>query len=1290
IPTMTNNPSKRPVLEDFDDGDNEMNHLTRKRVRVRSPSDIFLQGRVEWTEQMVYCKVGILDGQSVFLPILTTDRPIEDLTDLVDDNLQTLRMRRLQEYHQPIYIPPMAKANLQAQDDAIFPLLDSVQGFLTSDRQVMLILGDSGSGKSTFNHHLENLLWKNYNIGDPIPLFINLPAIERPDQDLIHKQLKIYDFSDNQILEMKMNRQFILICDGYDGSQLNVNLHITNRFNQRDQWRTRMIISCRTQFLGPVYIERFSPQPTDHYGAAQVDRFQQAITLPFSEKQVQSYVAYYVSLEPRPWVAEEYMLMLTTIPSLMDLVKNPFLLTLTLEALPSVTKSHQELSNIRITRVRLYDYFVDQWVGVNMRRLQNSALNKDDRETLAELVDRGFSSLAVDFSTRLARAIFDKQENNPVVQYIHFRDKNSWRAEFFGTQPMVRLLRDSSPLIRSGSLFQFIHRSMLEYFFSCTVFEPNNHRDKNEFRPQTELGSYDVLPLDPNCPLFKRDLIKEPSIIQFLSERVKQSSDFEKQLHNVVELSKSDTTASTAAANAITILVRVGTLFHGADLRGIRIPGADLSGGQFDSVQLQGADLRGVDFTRSWLRQADLTHTRLEGVRFGELPYLKEEDEVTACAYSPGGSIFVTATRKGLRGIINIYNALTWTRMNTLYIDRERIGSHSICISTNSIAFSPDSRHFVTGGNDGTVRLWDCAEGKKLLEMEEVYGGDVSVAFSPCGKRVVSACRYGYARIWNAETGETIFAIKRHTGYIKSVKFSPDGSRVVLGYYDGTIRFWDAATGESGAVWNAPSGNVSCFAYTLDGQHLASGHYKGVVQLWDTLSGEPGLVLRGGGGFTTSIEFSPDGRLVAISSDASTVRLFNVRDGTLISTFPGHTGNVLDLAFSPDGRQLALAGRDGFVRLWDANSSEASVGWQGPTDVGLNALFTVKGFMLLSVGGNGESVRVWNPLTCAVRPPIPLSSGWLSASAIAPDGRQGMLGGRDGSLRTWDIQTGEAGPMVDGHEDYVRDIFYSPCGRWMLSTSAAKVRLWDLQFPERTQTVRSHQLGRSGNHVYAAFSPTTMMEPRIAITDWTSQLELYDLRTGELLKETWLGAQAKPHSLVFSPNGRQLAIGTEDDSIELWNHEVEEVPIVRLQGHSCLVSCVAYSSCGQWLASGSSDRTVRIWRRHQQQQFPEGGDGVESWSCATVVRGFSEGVQSVSWNQYGPLEFVTKSWDKAVGIWRISDDDEMKDFGSKGGITAHLIWGSNLGRLCAEGLRFEGATGLDSMCEKLLLQRGAH
>ncbi|KAF9148066.1 hypothetical protein BG015_010229 [Linnemannia schmuckeri] len=149
-------------------------------------------------------------------------------------DLHRVMSQRLEAYQQATYISPYAKANLTASDER-FPLMDKVMEFLRSDRQVFLILGDSGSGKTTFNRHLEYVFIKDYKQGSPIPIFIYLPAIRNPEKELISEHLETLNFTNSDIQELKRDRQFIIICDSYDESRLKINLHMTNMLNQPGQ-----------------------------------------------------------------------------------------------------------------------------------------------------------------------------------------------------------------------------------------------------------------------------------------------------------------------------------------------------------------------------------------------------------------------------------------------------------------------------------------------------------------------------------------------------------------------------------------------------------------------------------------------------------------------------------------------------------------------------------------------------------------------------------------------------------------------------------------------------------------------------------------------------------------------------------------------------------------------------------------------------------------------------------------------------------------------------------------------
>ncbi|KAG9069758.1 hypothetical protein KI688_009083 [Linnemannia hyalina] len=1073
--------------------------------------------------------------------------------------LHKFRLQRLEETKLPVYISPMAKANLQARDDEMFPLKEKVQEFLTSERQVMLVLGDSGAGKSTFNKHLESELLRTYTRGGPITLFINLPAIHEPNHEMIEKQLRSDNFNDEQIRELKLHRQLILICDGYDESQQLVNLHKTNMLNQPGQWNTKMIISCRTQYLGQDYRSRFMPQSRDRYAYPAVELFQEAVIAPFSKEQIQSYIEQYVPLESRTWTTNDYMDRLTTIPNLMDLVKNPFVLTLALEVLPFVTEGKQDLSVINITRVQLYDTFVKHWLKVNKRRLESNALSAKDREILDQLSDAGFTSMGIDYSIGLASAILEKQNGNPVVRYTHLKDKHTWRVDFFGPDPEVRLLRESSPLTRSGSLFRFLHRSMLEYFLSCAVFDPSSHDVDDEFCPQPHPDPTPAQPLTTDGILFKRDLLTEPSVIQFLGERVKQHPYFEKQLLAVIKQSKTDASVATAATNSITILVRAGVLFNGADLRCIQIPGADLSDGQFDSAQLQGANLKGVNLARSWLRQADFGDAQMDDVRFEELPYLKEPAAVTTVAFWPDGKLLAVALRDGS---FIIYDTTAWTRVH-----QHKEQSEVMCI-----AFSPNDQHLAFGSEDTTCRLWDTVSRETVMVMEGHTKLVRSVAFSPCGKQIASASHDNTIRLWNSKTGECLFVFNGHEDIVLSVAYSANGRKLVSGSRDETIRVWDPETGTPDTNWVIPRVYGSRVTLSADGRQFAhlTGEMGGEIQLINAVTGEQGRILGDDAGQLTDFAFSPIGELIVSSSRDNNVRLWDSSSGQLISRLSGHNSRITTCAFSPDGLQIVSGSVDGIIRLWEVNTNRSSSIQQIVTQV-RSVTYTHDGLCIVSYHDDRTFQR-WDLSTGVV-----LSRSTVETFALSRCGLWLANGCRNGNIQLWNLQTNVVERVLLGSTDYTAaalDMSFSYCSRWLVSCDEFKItRLWDLESTDDQGKVVVDQSTQTG---LAIFSPVEN-QVAVGVRSSPSRLRLFDPRVTDLrqpLKEVCLSC--KILSMDYSPDGQRLVLGTDDSLVLLWDLQSDK-PDVKLKGHTGDVNSVAYSACGKWIISGSDDRTVRLW-----------------------------------------------------------------------------------------------------------------
>ncbi|KAG0259859.1 hypothetical protein BGZ95_004560, partial [Linnemannia exigua] len=853
-------------------------------------------------------------------PLTLLDR-VQNKPD-VEEDLRKLRQRRLKERGDIVYIPPQAKANLRASDDFLFDLTEKVEEFLASnDQKVLLLLGDSGSGKSTFNRQIEHDLWLKYEKAKGrIPVFISLSAIDRPDQDMIVKQLRKFELSDSQIRELKAHRKFVLICDGYDESQEKHNLYTTNCLNQTGEWQVQMVVSCRSEYIGLDYRDRFQP-------SSDITQFREAVIAPFSRSQIDDYVAKYVVAKAPLWTTKQYMDVLDQIPSLQELIKNPFLLTLSLEVLPRLVDPNSNLTNTRVTRVALYDEFVGLWLEQGKKRLGNKDLNAQARADFDRLTDEGFTQNGISFLKDMASAIYKNQAGNPVVTYSRKQDHGKWKEAFFSRENESQLLLEASPLTRSGIQYRFIHKSLLEYFFSRSVFEPQEGKENSvQAAAPSRRGSVSSVfsfddqrvphednepaitqPPTADHPLSWRSFMAEPSILDFLSERAQQEPLFKDQLLAMIEKSKFNKSMRKAAANAITILVRAGVRFNGADLKGIQIPRADLSGGQFDSAQLEGADLRKANLRNTWLRQADLSKAQMAGVQFGELPYLQELDMVNCCSYSPNGKTCVFGLANGA---ISVYDTMTWTKTHTLQ-------EHTSSVS--SVAYSPSGHQIASGSDDKTVRLWDMQTGAPGPVLSGHAKAVKSVAYSPSGHQIASGSYDETVRLWDAQTGAPGFVLSGHTNSVKSVAYSPSGHQIASGSCDKTVRLWDTQTGTPGLVLTGHTDYVNSVAFSPRGHQIASGSDDETVRLWDTQTGAPGHVLSDHIDYVLSVAYSPSGhQIVSGSYDKTiasggydkTVRLWDTQTGEPGPVLSGHTNAVESVAYSPSGHQTASGSCD--------------------------------------------------------------------------------------------------------------------------------------------------------------------------------------------------------------------------------------------------------------------------------------------------------------------------------------------------------------------------------------------
>ncbi|KAK3816260.1 MAG: WD40-repeat-containing domain protein [Benniella sp.] len=1152
--------------------------------------------------------------------------------------------QRLKEQTKSVYIPPQAKAGFHATDSARYQLMERVQDFLGSDQKVFLLLGDSGAGKSTFNRALECNLWRAYKKGGLIPLFINLPAIENPDHDMISKQLRKLEFTESQIGELKIRRKFILICDAYDESQQTHNLYTTNRLNQPGEWEAKMVISCRSEHLGANYRDWF--QPGDRDRSSEFAQYQEAVILPFTTEQVNSYINQYVAIHQPLWEAKEYKLALDLVPSLKELVKNPFLMSLSLDVLPRMVDSRHNFMTTRITKVSLYDHFVEHWLEQGKKRLGEKELNPQARAAFESLSDEGFTENGIDFLKKLAVAIYKEQDGRPVVEYSRYKDETSWKAEFFSREDK-QLLREACPIVRNGNQYSFIHRSLLEYGLARGIFDPQDSKKRTAPQPTLnrrgsansvlsfEMHAVVVKPQimdqepDIESPLAWRSFVNESSLLEFLAERVHQGPIFKQQLLDYIEYSKRDKKWRRAAANAITILVRSGIQFNSADLRGIQIPGADISYGMFDFAQLQGADLRKVNLRNVSLRQAGLSGAQMTSVQFGGLPYLTEDGSARSCAYSPGGVSFAVGLD---HGDISVYTTLDWDKKWTLR-------GHSGLVT--SVVYSPDGDRIASASVDATIRLWDVRTGVCCQVFIHDKGVE-SVVYSPLGDSIASCSADKTIQIWEVETGDCRHTLSGHTDTVSEIVYSPKGDHIASGGYDQKVRLWDVAAGVCHHTLGGHRMEVTSIVFSPRGDIVASGSRDETLRIWDVATGTCLHLLMGHMYDVSCIVFSPTGSQIASASKDGTVKLWDVDAGICCHTFTDHGRPVYGVAYSPLGDRIA-ASSDDTVILWDAQTRECSHTFSKPLAQMSMFLFSPIGDHVASATETG-AVCLWDLGPRSTRNIATEHSGSVLSVKCSPKGHQVVSCSKDKAIRLWDMETGSCRQILADQSSHVYDVSYSPRGNLIASCHSDKtVRLWDIESGACLHILAGH----TGAVQNVAFSPRGR---QVASSSKDKTIRLWDVETGSWCR-TLTGHSDRVYMVLYSPGGDQIASVSDDKTIRLWNMATEASQHT-LVGHTERISSAVYSPNESQIASGSWDKEVRLW-------------DTNTGMCLHVLSGHNDKVRYVAYSPQGD-QVASASWDCTIRLWDV-ETAECRHTLAEHSYPVELVAFCPRGRLLASG-----------------------
>jgi WD40 repeat protein len=375
-------------------------------------------------------------------------------------------------------------------------------------------------------------------------------------------------------------------------------------------------------------------------------------------------------------------------------------------------------------------------------------------------------------------------------------------------------------------------------------------------------------------------------------------------------------------------------------------------------------------------------------------------------------------------------------------------------------AVSRDGRTLAAAALDGRLLRWDLTAPGAPPETLLGHAASVKqVALGPPGAGLVSGGDDGTVRLWGDPAWRWVPLPERAlAGPGRSAQLTPDG-HAVAGDEDDLVLRWDLARRTPEAQVLAVGGAPGDEGASGDGTRLVDVH-GGAVRLYDDARGE-WLQLLPPERDAWSAAISRDGRWAAAATIPGLVALWSLETATVVR-LEGHDTGTQEVAFSADGARVAASAIDGSVRVWETSAPGArAVELVGAHTQSHDLELSAGGRLVASANVDGAA-RVW-ALERPDRPTVLRGhKGAVYAVAFSPDGRTLATGGQDGTVRIWSLADGATPVVLAPEGGPVNEVAFSRDGRTVFAAAQDRgVLAWTCDFCGPIDDVAAGARGRS-------------------------------------------------------------------------------------------------------------------------------------------------------------------------------------------------------------------------------------
>ncbi len=569
-------------------------------------------------------------------------------------------------------------------------------------------------------------------------------------------------------------------------------------------------------------------------------------------------------------------------------------------------------------------------------------------------------------------------------------------------------------------------------------------------------------------------------------------------------------------------------------------------------------------------------------------------------------------------------------RYNPLPACRSNLDGHNR--TAKCVVISSDSRFAISGGDDGTLRIWDLESMMCIKTIEGHCGAFQSIAISGDFTRAFTASDDHILRLWDLTTGQCIKTLGLHM-QITAVALSYDGLRGIARSASDMLHVWDLVPCEGIGVTReqnqqVDSSNrvseinqdysiyriserrlirlssqdsarikvfnrrgVTSIALSSDGKLAVLGTRFGTLLVFDLDSGNLNIVIEGAGLRSNSIALSADARRAVTSGRVDkTVKVWDLESGQCLKILKGHTGEVQSIAISADGR-LALSGSDDTtMRLWDLEAGKCLKVFEGHNGCFDAVAMGASGHLAVSASWR-HSICVWNLQSFDYLEDVCGQAHTINHLAIRTNGQQVVAGSADNYLHIWDWDSGLCIKSLAGHTDKVTTLALSLDGSRAVSGSDDKsLRLWNIDSGQclavmdgHTCAPRSINVSADGTKSARAIERSCAPESinvsadglRVVSGSFDHKIRIWDVPSGKCLK-ILKGHRDSVFSFALNADGSRALSRSWNNTLRMWDLNTGEYLKV-FYGHTQPVRSVVLCADGRRAISGGEDKKICVW-----------------------------------------------------------------------------------------------------------------